>query len=806
MSYCINPGCPQPVNPDDAEYCQECGSSLLYDEFLYRAIRPLETPNGRTTNDTRLYEVTADRGGLKVLKVLTNGTSRLVDLFERETQILQQVAHAGIPQFERAFTVVTSNGTKLRCLVMEKIAGQTLEQWLETHSFLAEETALKWFRQLVEVLSVVHRNRFIHQDIKPSNIMRTSNDQLMLIDFSNVPGIVSAGYTPPEQAEGKAVPQSDFFALGRTFVHLLTGRHPIDLPKHAETRRLIWRPDAPQISELFADLIDDLMAPLPQDRPQTAQIILARLDEIARNRVPATGSLASPEPIPGRFRLARNLNKGLLSTTLLSTGLVMALLYILYSSVRSRAPIALPTSSPTSELACQSALEDYLSCGEEILFPGEPKPEKQQGVDAFRQGNYQQAIARLEQARQRQMTDPETLIYLNNTRLKAQNAETYTIAAVVPIKTSPDLSTEILRGIAQAQDEINHQKIHGRGLRVLIADDANDLKRATKVAEDLVQRKEILGILGHYTSEMSLQTVNIYQKHQLVLISYGSTSTDLSPYGLQPGHVFFRSVPTTQVTALALTSYLVHQSPDQQKVAVFYNPQSPFSRSLKDQFQISIEASGGEIFGEDLCQTMFNAGDALGQAQKQGATAIALFPDGQVCPLSYPNVQATIRANDRRYPMVASWVFSSSDMLKSVGEYAAGKLVVASPWHQLHSPDSKFIKEFVKGSEILWSKQALWDEGVTGLTATAYDATRALITALAHPSQPNSRVAVQQVLADSNFEAKGATGTIRFLGGDRREPINVLLKVVPSKNCNSYNYSFVPINHTAAKTGILDCR
>jgi len=39
--------------------------------------------------------------------------------------------------------------------------------------------------------------------------------------------IVSAGYTPPEQENFPAVPQSDFFALGRTFVYLLTGQNPL---------------------------------------------------------------------------------------------------------------------------------------------------------------------------------------------------------------------------------------------------------------------------------------------------------------------------------------------------------------------------------------------------------------------------------------------------------------------------------------------------------------------------------------------------------------------------------------------------
>jgi branched-chain amino acid transport system substrate-binding protein len=235
---------------------------------------------------------------------------------------------------------------------------------------------------------------------------------------------------------------------------------------------------------------------------------------------------------------------------------------------------------------------------------------------------------------------------------------------------------------------------------------------------------------------------------------------------------------------------------------VFYNPQSPYSRSLRDQFDVSIRATGGRIGKSiDLCQVAFNAGDILEKARQQGTTAIALFPDGRFCAASYPNVLTTIRANNRRYPMVASWVLSRADTLESVGEHIVGKLVFATPWHRLSSTNSNFLKE----AEVQWGQATLHGEGINTGTATTYDATRALIHALVHPSQPNTRVGVQQVLADPDFEAQGATGPIRFLGGDRQEPVQVLLKVVPSQGCNHYQYSFVPVNYPLAKEGILNC-
>jgi hypothetical protein len=124
------------------------------------------------------------------------------------------------------------------------------------------------------------------------------NGQLVLIDFGAVrevtptllvkagagqllTGICSPGYAPPEQIEGRPLPQSDFFALGRTMVHLLTGKHPLNLAVDVYTGNLLWRNYAPTITEPLADLIDDLMAPLPGKRPPNIDIIKQRLAAIA---------------------------------------------------------------------------------------------------------------------------------------------------------------------------------------------------------------------------------------------------------------------------------------------------------------------------------------------------------------------------------------------------------------------------------------------------------------------------------------------------------------------------------------------
>jgi serine/threonine protein kinase len=273
-------------------------SGLLLQE-RYRVVRKLGQGGFGQT-----FEVD-DQGIPKVLKVLRldrfqnpEGKKKVVSLFQREATVLSRLQHAGIPKVEPDgyFEIVEPTGEIMHCLVMEKIEGLNLKQWLEKRDNqpISQEQAIAWLKQLSDILDQVHQQELVHRDIKPSNIMLKPDGQLVLVDFgavreitdtfleNNVTGtvIISTGFTPPEQAEGKAVPQSDFFALGRTFVYLLTGRNPADFERDPRTGKLNWRESAPQISQQLADLIDYLMAIFPGRRPQTPKIILRCLEEV----------------------------------------------------------------------------------------------------------------------------------------------------------------------------------------------------------------------------------------------------------------------------------------------------------------------------------------------------------------------------------------------------------------------------------------------------------------------------------------------------------------------------------------------
>ena len=304
MSLCINPQCSQSENSDRMLFCQSCGSELLL-AGKYRVAKLMSNKGG--FGDT--YEVT-ERGVPKVLKVLKSNDTKALELFNREYRVLASLSGegiAGVPLVEDFF-LYAPNGSQqpLHCLVMERIFGMDLEEYIKFMKRpIDQKTAIGWLSQLTQILQEIHDRGIFHRDIKPSNIILQPDGQLVLIDFgavkeaaaNNIPGqrtrIYTPGYAAPEQERGEVVEQSDFYALGRTFVYLLTSKEPIDL-YDAYRNALLWRDKAIHVSSDCLDLIDRLMQENPQQRPiDTATIfreIAALSPTITRQNITYTPS------------------------------------------------------------------------------------------------------------------------------------------------------------------------------------------------------------------------------------------------------------------------------------------------------------------------------------------------------------------------------------------------------------------------------------------------------------------------------------------------------------------------------------
>ncbi len=378
---CINPNCPKPQRASNEQFCQACASQLLLNG-RYRATHLLHQRNIVSA----VFEAidVADGNNSKVLKVIYTDNEEAISRFNREAGVLMNHWFKGIPRGypEGYFHVEFPNNPKpAYCLVMEKIEGNNLQEWMEIRENkpISEKEAIDWLRGLVIILGRLHDQKFYHRDIKLSNIMRRENGQLILIDLGAVRAVTQAvldgkdvtrigtdGYGAPEQLRrGQVTAQSDFYALGRTFVHLLTGKHPNRLPEDSP-EKLRWLPSAPQVSKQFANLIDSLMAHLPDKRPESTTDILHRLEQIERD-LQFREQLGSFFNFKFTFRNFAGVGAILVVVLL---GVAIAHQYQQSTTQNSstspspnqtESPIDIPTVTPSDDAACRKGLGDAVS-------------------------------------------------------------------------------------------------------------------------------------------------------------------------------------------------------------------------------------------------------------------------------------------------------------------------------------------------------------------------------------------------------------------------------------------------------------
>ena len=119
---------------------------------------------------------------------------------------------------------------------MEYMKGLSLADKLRDSSVLPDSSVLKYFAQILEGGSFLHRNKIYHSDIKPANILFTADDNLKISDFGIAMGIQlqtksSATsshfqgdfyYMSPELMNGaERSAANDIWSVGATFVHMI---------------------------------------------------------------------------------------------------------------------------------------------------------------------------------------------------------------------------------------------------------------------------------------------------------------------------------------------------------------------------------------------------------------------------------------------------------------------------------------------------------------------------------------------------------------------------------------------------------
>lgn len=267
MTYCINPDCQNPTNSNHAEFCHSCGAKLLL-KNRYRAIEPLSQGKLGGT----FLGVDEDQPSQPPCAIEQfsdpDASGNHSGAFQVYAEQLAEIGkHPQIPSLLASFE---QEGCQY--IVQEYIEGESLAQELAKSGTFNESQIRKLLYELLPVIDFVHSFNMIHRDIKPENIIRSQEtNQLVLVDFGTAgiytrfnnikPGSLtgSAEYAAPEQTKGKAVIASDFYSLGLTCLHLLTGLSPFDL-FDIKSEVWVWRdylpsPVSPQLGQILDKLI-----------------------------------------------------------------------------------------------------------------------------------------------------------------------------------------------------------------------------------------------------------------------------------------------------------------------------------------------------------------------------------------------------------------------------------------------------------------------------------------------------------------------------------------------------------------------
>ena len=423
-------------------------------------------------------------------------------------------------------------------------------------------------------------------------------------------------------------------------------------------------------------------------------------------------------------------------------------------------------------------VEQRISSGEEILIGADNNPNKQLAAQKFAANEFKEAQIEFANSLAANPNDPEALIYLNNS-LAATELKSLKIGVSVPIGGSLNVAKEILRGVAQAQNEVNkkggiEQDGRKRLVRVEIANDNNDPETVKQIATHFVADPEIEAVIGHNSSDASLAGAPIYQEGNLPMISPTSVARELS----QAGSYIFRTTPSSRVLAETMAKYAV--AVRRPKVAVCFDSGNSASTSFKEDFSLSLYELGGEISSTncDFASEDFNSDEIPGKAIADGSEALLLIPSVN----KIAQALEVAKANQNHLPLLGNDSMYTYETLK-VGQSDVNGLVLPAAWH----PDITANPAFNQNARELWGMEGSWR------TATSYDATKAVLTAL---STASTRQELQQTLTNSGFVIRGASGKVAFLrSGDRQIGQAFLIKVQPGKSSGT-KYDFAPIKNT----------
>ena len=212
----------------------------------------------------------------------------------KEFAVLSRLVH---PNILRVYALERQSDVSF--LVMEYVDGDSLRRRLRDRGPLPQDEALRYVGLVCEALAYAHAAHVLHRDVKPENVLLTSDQTPKLLDFGVArllartsqkasTNIGTVEYMAPEQMQGAAGTNADLWALGITFYELLTGGRPFtgemgEVIQKILTARYDERPLFEKgVDRRIVRVLRKLLNKDPESRYQTAEDLARDLEGVAR--------------------------------------------------------------------------------------------------------------------------------------------------------------------------------------------------------------------------------------------------------------------------------------------------------------------------------------------------------------------------------------------------------------------------------------------------------------------------------------------------------------------------------------------
>ncbi len=258
--------------------------------------------------------------GPRILHAGLGGDPQLVERFRREAKAAGGLPH---PAIVRVYQLGSAGGVHF--ISQEFVEGGSLAEWLHTQPRPAPRRAVEILLPVVEAVSSAHDRGILHRDLKPGNILLSSDGAPRLTDFglarlSSLARMTRTGtmmgtpsYMAPEQIDGRrdeVGPWSDVYALGAILYTMLAGHPPFAGNGLEDLFRKVLRESAAPPSATSSRIVPRLdeiclacLAKKAQDRPANAGVLAKRLREYLDAARVASPGPPPPAPVQDGVRL-----------------------------------------------------------------------------------------------------------------------------------------------------------------------------------------------------------------------------------------------------------------------------------------------------------------------------------------------------------------------------------------------------------------------------------------------------------------------------------------------------------------------